>query len=81
MPSAEDLYAELDGREVLRGDAHYTIEVYAVSDWGGQRWIQAGLSGTDGDMIAVKVAPTTDAEAIAGKICALALHGDEPAVA
>jgi hypothetical protein len=32
-------------------------------------------------MIAVKVAPTTDADAVARKICALAVHVDEPAVA
>ena len=81
VPSAEDLFAQLDGREVLRGDSHYTIEVYGVSDWGGQRWIQAALQGTDGEMIAVQVAPATDADAIARKICALALHLDEPAVA
>ena len=76
----EQLFAELDGREVVRGDAHYTIEVYGVSDWGGQRWIQAALSGTDGDVI-VKVTPSESADVIASKLCTLALHGDESAVA
>ena len=76
----EQLFAELDGRDVVRGDAHYTIEVYGVSDWGGQRWIQAALTGTDGDVI-VKVSPTESTDLIAGKLCTLALHGDESAVA
>jgi len=76
----EQLFSELDGHEVVRGDAHYTIEVYGVSDWGGQRWIQAALTGTDGDLI-VKVSPAESTDVIAGKLCTLALHGDESAVA
>ena len=76
----EQLFAELDGREIVRGDTHYTIEVYGVSDWGGQRWIQAALTGTDGDVI-VKVTPADSTDVIAGKLCTLALHGDESAVA
>ena len=76
----EQLFAELDGREIVRGDTHYTIEVYGVSDWGGQRWIQAALTGTDGDVI-VKVSPAESTDVIAAKLCTLALHGDESAVA
>jgi hypothetical protein len=58
---AEELFTELNGCQIGRGDERATVEIYSVSDQAGHRWIQVGLHGATETMFTVEVPSTLGA--------------------
>jgi hypothetical protein len=51
----DEVFAELDGQPIALGDVYATIEVHAVHDAAGWRWIQASLQGNQPHMITLRL--------------------------
>ena len=58
---ADRLFVALDGRDLTIAGGHWRIEVFSVSESGGQRWLQLALSGERRGMLTMKVSPSDGA--------------------
>ena len=58
---ADRLFVALDGRDLTIAGGRWRIEVFSVSECGGQRWVQLALSGEKHGMLTMKVSPNDGA--------------------
>lgn len=52
----DQLFASLDGKDVVVRGRKWRIEVYSVCDMAGARWIQLALDGLPHHMVALRLA-------------------------
>jgi hypothetical protein len=56
-PSAPDrFFAALDGRDVMVSGARWHVEVYAICEQSGRRWIQLAVDGPRHHMLTLGLA-------------------------
>jgi len=56
-PDPDELFGDLDGRELLVAGRSWRIEVFSVGDFDNGRWVQLGLSSDESYMLTLHCAP------------------------
>lgn len=58
------LFSALDGRDLTLAGGRWHLEVYSVTDFCGQRWLQLALDGQGRSILTVKLSPTDRASRV-----------------
>lgn len=59
VPTAERLFASLDGRDLVVGGEAWHIEVYGICEDAGRRWVQMAIHGPQHHMLTLALATRT----------------------